>query len=64
MSYVSKRDVVVALFLMLLPALPALGAEQFTSKVVGISDGDTLSVLRKGEAANVRLHGIDASERK
>jgi len=31
-------------------------AEQFTGKVVGISDGDTLSVLREGKAVKVRLY--------
>jgi len=31
--------------------VPFLGyAEQFTGKVVGISDGDTISVLREGKA--------------
>ena len=49
---------------LLLILLPALGhAEQFTGKVVGISDGDTLNVLREGKAVKVRLHGIDTPER-
>jgi micrococcal nuclease len=44
--------------------VPLLGyAEQFTGKVVGISDGDTLSVLREGKAVKVRLHGIDTPEK-
>jgi micrococcal nuclease len=30
---------------------------------VGISDGDTLSVLRKGKAVKVRLHGVDTPEK-
>ena len=30
-------------------------ADQFTGKVVGISDGDTISVLRGGKAVKVRL---------
>jgi endonuclease YncB( thermonuclease family) len=38
-------------------------AEQFTGKVVGISDGDTLSVLREGKAIKVRLHGVDTPEK-
>jgi endonuclease YncB( thermonuclease family) len=38
-------------------------AEQFTGKVVGISDGDTISVLRDGKAVKVRLHGIDTPEK-
>jgi endonuclease YncB( thermonuclease family) len=38
-------------------------AEQFTGKVVSISDGDTLSILREGKAVKVRLHGVDTPER-
>jgi endonuclease YncB( thermonuclease family) len=36
--------------------------DTFTGKVVGLSEGDTLSVLRKGQAVTVRLHGIDTPE--
>jgi endonuclease YncB( thermonuclease family) len=44
--------------------MPLLGyAEQFTGKVVGISDGDTISVLREGKAVKVRLYGVDAPEK-
>jgi micrococcal nuclease len=38
-------------------------AEPFTGKVVGISDGDTLSVMRAGKAVKVRLYGIDTPEK-
>jgi endonuclease YncB( thermonuclease family) len=38
-------------------------ADQFTGKVVGISDGDTISVLREGKAVKVRLHGVDTPEK-
>jgi endonuclease YncB( thermonuclease family) len=38
-------------------------AEPFTGKVVGISDGDTLSVLREGKAVKVRLYGVDTPEK-
>ena len=49
---------------LLLAALPILVyAEQFTGKVVGLSDGDTLSVLREGKAVKVRLHGVDTPEK-
>jgi micrococcal nuclease len=48
----------------LLAAFPLLvDAEQFTGKVVGLSDGDTLSVLREGKAVKVRLHGVDTPEK-
>ena len=33
-------------------------AEQFTGTVVGISDGDTISVLRQGKAVQVHLYGV------
>src|SRR5438445_6022613 len=52
---------VVWLLLMAMPVL--VHAEQFTGKVVGISDGDTMSVLREGKAVKVRLYGVDAPEK-
>jgi endonuclease YncB( thermonuclease family) len=38
--------------------------DTFTGKVVGLSDGDTLSVLREGKAMKVLLYGIDTPESK
>ena len=38
--------------------------DTFTGKVVGVSDGDTISVMRKGRAVKVRLHGIDCPEKR
>ena len=52
---------VVWLLLMAMPVL--VHAEQFTGKVVGISDGDTMSVLREGKAVKVRFYGVDAPEK-
>jgi len=49
--------------LCLLPATRA-GAESFSGKVVGVSDGDTISVMCDGEAVKVRLSGIDCPEKK
>ena len=37
-------------------------AGPFAGKVVGISDGDTLAVLRGRQQVKVRLHGVDAPE--
>jgi hypothetical protein len=52
------------------PAPPSLASplasarqEQFSGKVVALADGDTLSVLRDGKAAKVRLWGIDTPEK-
>lgn len=37
-------------------------AEEFSGKVVGVSDGDTIRVMREGKAELVRLWGIDCPE--
>ena len=37
-------------------------AEEFSGKVVGVSDGDTITVLRNRTPIKVRLHGIDCPE--
>jgi micrococcal nuclease len=47
-------------FLLLVPCF--LG-EGFSGRVVGVSDGDTISVTRGGVAVKVRLRGIDAPEK-
>jgi hypothetical protein len=39
-------------------------ADQFTGKVVGINDGDPLSVLHEGKDVKARLHGVDTPESK
>ena len=57
---VCASAVPVVLWLVLVPLLAY--ADQFTGKVVGISDGDTISVLREGKAVKVRLYGVDAPE--
>ena len=53
----------LALFLVTLPALPALA---WPACVVGVTDGDTITVepTDGGVRVKVRLHGIDAPERK
>jgi endonuclease YncB( thermonuclease family) len=37
-------------------------AAEFRGRVVGVTDGDTLTVLHDGRAEKIRLHGIDAPE--
>ena len=37
-------------------------AEEFAGKVVGVSDGDTITVLRNRTPIKVRLHSIDCPE--
>ena len=58
----SKWNFLLAAIFLLLPAM--VGAAQFIGQVVGVIDGDTISVLRYGKAAKVRLHGIDTPEKR
>jgi micrococcal nuclease len=46
----------------LLPNL--LLAADFTGRVVGISDGDTISVMHGTRAEKIRLNGIDCPEKR
>jgi len=56
-----KQPLIVRLLLILTPLI-SLTAEQ--SKVIKISDGDTITVLNSKEQTKVRLYGIDAPEKK
>ncbi len=51
-------------FLLLSIPLFSLATDTFTGKVVGVADGDIISVMRQGRAVKVRLHGIDCPEKK
>ena len=53
--------------LVLTLALPVLAWSQYaawTGKVVGISDGDTITVLHHGRGERIRLYGIDCPEKR
>lgn len=52
------------LLLLFAAALSLAAGERFSALVVSITDGDTLSVLWNGRPVRVRLHGIDAPERR
>ncbi len=40
------------------------GAEEFVGRVVGVTDGDTLTVLRARHSERIRLQGVDAPEKR
>jgi micrococcal nuclease len=48
--------------LLLLLATPLLAGESYTGKCVGVTDGDTISVMKAGKAVKIRLEGIDCPE--
>jgi endonuclease YncB( thermonuclease family) len=53
----------VLLLAVLTAGAASLGAtEKWTGRVVGVHDGDTLTVLVDSREMKVRLHGIDAAE--
>ncbi len=39
-------------------------AADITGRVVGVSDGDTITVLHSGKGERIRLHGIDCPEKR
>jgi endonuclease YncB( thermonuclease family) len=52
-------------YLALLVVLAAAGCRQpveFTGQVTGVSDGDTLTIMRDGRPERVRIAGVDAPE--
>jgi endonuclease YncB( thermonuclease family) len=50
-------------FVVLLALTSVLCADEFAARVVSITDGDTLVVLRDKQQVRIRLHGIDSPER-
>ncbi len=46
----------------LLAVIAVANGETWTGKVVGIQDGDTITILRNGRQARVRLDGVDCPE--
>ena len=56
------RRSVLCLFLLVGLAPALLAGDTYTGKCVGVTDGDTVSVLKAGKAAKIRLEGIDCPE--
>ena len=64
MRYVINR-LLLACFLLLAVCFLApasLFGQTFSGKCVGVTDGDTIKVLRDGREAKIRLEGIDCPE--
>ncbi len=57
---VNRKALVLCLFLLL--TLPTL-TWAWSGKVVGVADGDTITVLRDKEQVKIRLYGIDCPEK-
>ncbi len=51
-------------FLLFIFIAPAFSAPALADQVIGVSDGDTLTVLRGGRPLRIRLANIDAPEIK
>jgi endonuclease YncB( thermonuclease family) len=57
-----KKAISLYLFLFFYISASWTIAETFSGRCVGISDGDTIFVMKNGKAAKVRLEGIDCPE--
>jgi micrococcal nuclease len=62
MRYLTTPIILIATGLVF--AAPPKANEEFTGKVIGVSDGDTIKVLVNKETITIRLEGIDAPESK
>ncbi len=59
MKYV-RAALTAVLVVLLLPVL----SWAWQGKVVGVADGDTISVLHDGKGEKIRLYGVDAPEKR
>lgn len=57
-----SKSLFFCVFLLLLLTVPNLSSA-WSGKVVGVADGDTITVLRDKEQVRIRLYGIDRPER-
>ena len=62
----NSRRILVFLFSLLLPISPALAQspDHLTGKVIGVADGDTVTILVNKQPVKLRLASIDCPEKK
>ena len=58
-----KRKVLFPSLLLILPIIFPCYSFAWSGKVVGIADGDTITVLQDKQQVKIRLYGIDCPER-
>lgn len=64
MKIAQTSVVTLALIFLLTTPTPSISKKTITGKVIGISDGDTITILdSRKNAHKVRLYGIDSPER-
>jgi endonuclease YncB( thermonuclease family) len=57
------RRIFLPIFLSLILFPPTIAFADFSGRVVGVTDGDTIKVMHDGKAEKIRLHGIDCPEK-
>src|SRR5437660_9224329 len=62
MRCVSGQEMRIAVLVLTLVLTNGALAEDFTGRVVGISGGDTITVLHSGHREKIRFYGIDCPE--
>ncbi|MCH8040150.1 MAG: thermonuclease family protein [Nitrospinae bacterium] len=63
-SFASKSEMLATLQRSEGPSQAESPAKEFTGKVVGVADGDTITVLHNGKSERIRLNGIDCPEKR
>ncbi len=64
LSFARKVSPVFLLFLLIAASYSNIAfADSFSGQVVGVSDGDTITIMHNGQAEKIRLWGIDCPEK-
>jgi len=61
-SFMISKSIALLILLHCLHVSPVVAAD-FAGKVVGVADGDTITMLHNGRGEKVRLNGIDCPEK-